>query len=317
MCKGYQEVWIVELGTEQLRYNSMNYFLRRKFGDKIFKISLDGGFTCPNRDGKISTGGCTFCSERGSGDFAGTVDDLNVQFEQGIKRMSGKWRSNRYIAYFQAFTNTYGPIEELREKYYCVMNRPDVCGIAIATRPDCLGEEVLNLLSEINKKTYLWVELGFQTSKESTAANINRGYENSVYHIAVNALRERGIEYVTHIILGLPGENKQDMLETVKYVVDRKPTGIKLQLLHLIKNTKLEEQYNQKMFEFLSMKEYIDIVIAALEIIPPEVVIHRLTGDSPWKLLVGPKWSTDKWTVLNSINQKLIERDTWQGRLSK
>lgn len=299
------------------RYNSLNDFLRNKFGTKVFKISLDGGFTCPNRDGKISTGGCIFCSERGSGDFTGTDGDLNEQFDQGIKRMSGKWKSTKYIAYFQAYTNTYAPVNELRAKFYSMIDRKDVCGIAIATRPDCLNDEVLDLLSELNKKTYLWIELGFQTSNENTAIMINRGYKNSTYNDAVKELTKRGIEYVTHIILGLPWENKKDMLETVKYVSDKNPSGIKLQLLHLMKNTRLEEIYNQKHFKLLELDEYVDIVIAALEIIPPNVVIHRLTGDSPWKLLIGPTWSTDKWTVLNTINNKLKATNTWQGRLSK
>lgn len=297
------------------RYYSLNSFLRNKFGEKVFKISLDGGFTCPNRDGRLSTVGCIFCSERGSGDFAEGGEDLQQQFEKGITAMSPKWEGSRYIAYFQAYTNTYAPVAELRDKFFSLIHRQDVCGIAIATRPDCLSEEILELLGEINKITYLWVELGFQTSNPETADFINRGYDNSTYIEAVHALSRRGIEYVTHIILGLPHETKQDMMNTVRFVCNNRPTGIKLHMLHVMKNTGLEEVYGKGELSELGFDEYIDLIVSALEIIPPHIVIHRLTGDSPRKLLIAPLWSADKKKVLNAIDKALRSRDTYQGRL--
>lgn len=299
------------------RYNSINYFLRQKFGEKVFKISLDAGFTCPNRDGTVSTGGCIFCSESGSGDFVGESKQLTEQFHEGVTLMSKKWKGGKYIAYFQAYTNTYDKIEVLREKYYSILEIEGVCGIAIATRPDCLNDEVLELLSEINQKFYLWVELGFQTSKVETVALINRGYENEVYLEAVEKLNKLKIDFVTHIIFGLPGETRADMLETVDFVSKTNPWGVKFHLLHLIKNTKLEEVYNKGDMKFLEEDEYIYLIISALERLPVNTVIHRLTGDGPRKLLIGPTWSTDKWKVLNTIDKRLMEKDSWQGKFLK
>lgn len=296
------------------RYNSINYFLRQKFGEKVFKISLDAGFTCPNRDGKISTGGCIFCNESGSGDFTGKSNNLINQFHEGVTLMTKKWKKGKYIAYFQAYTNTYAPIEELREKYYSILNLEGVCGIAIATRPDCLGVEVLELLNELKNKIYLWVELGFQTSKEETAKLLNRGYKNDVYLEAVENLNNLGINFVTHVIFGLPGETREDMIKTVEYVINTKPWGIKFHLLHLMRGTKLEELYNRGELNFLKQDEYIKLIVDSLEMIPENIIIHRLTGDSPRELLIGPTWSTKKWEILNSIDKTLEERDTWQGK---
>lgn len=296
------------------RYNSLNYFLRQRFGEKVFKISLDAGFTCPNRDGKVSRGGCVFCSERGSGDFTGEGENLVEQFHSGISLMRRKWKSGKFIAYFQAYTNTYGSVSELREKYYSILNEKDLCGIAIATRPDCLDDEIIELLIELKSKTYLWIELGLQTSKEETSKLINRGYENDVYMNAVNRLHSADIDFVTHIIFGLPGEDKEDMLNTLKFVIASKPWGIKYHLLHLMKGTALEKLYEKGELRFLNQEEYIDLIVDAIELTPGDIVIHRLTGDSPRELLIGPMWSLKKWEVLNGIDQRLIERDAWQGK---
>ncbi|NMM62137.1 TIGR01212 family radical SAM protein [Clostridium sp. P21] len=296
------------------RYNSLNYFLRNKFNCKVFKISIDAGFSCPNRDGKVSTGGCVFCSERGSGDFAGNrCFSIKHQFEDIKQVMSKKWKNGKYIAYFQAYTNTYAPIEVLREKYNEAINEEDVVGLAIATRPDCLNEEVLELLEEFNKKIYTWVELGLQTSNENTAAKINRGYKLNVFEDAVRNLRKRNIDVVTHIIFGLPGETKKDMLETVNYVSSKDIQGVKYHLLHLMKNTPLVDFYDRGELRFLEYEEYIDIICSAIASTRPNIVIHRLTGDAPRDLIIGPMWSLKKWEVLNAIDKTLEEREIYQG----
>ncbi|HHY77974.1 MAG TPA: TIGR01212 family radical SAM protein [Clostridiales bacterium] len=296
------------------RYYSLNYFLRQKFGEKVIKISLDAGFTCPNRDGSKSRGGCIFCSPRGSGDFTMTSPDLSQQFEEAKVMMSKKWKKGKYIGYFQAYTNTYAPVKVLREKYYTILNKEDVVGLAIATRPDCLPEDVLELLEEINNKTYLWVELGLQTIHEETAKLINREYPLSDYINAVKELRKRNIDVVTHCILGLPGETKEDMLQTVDFVAHTDTQGIKLHLLHLMKDTPMVKLYEEGRLKLMEKDEYVDLVVDCLEILPPNMVIHRLTGDGPRDTLIGPKWSLNKWEVLNSIDDRLVERDTWQGK---
>lgn len=296
------------------RYYSLNYFLRQKFGEKVIKISLDAGFTCPNRDGSKSRGGCIFCSPRGSGDFTMTSPDLSQQFEEAKVMMSKKWKKGKYIGYFQAYTNTYAPVKVLREKYYTILNKEDVVGLAIATRPDCLPEDVLELLEEINNKTYLWVELGLQTIHEETAKLINREYPLSDYINAVKELRKRNIDVVTHCILGLPGETKEDMLQTVDFVAHTDTQGIKLHLLHLMKDTPMVKLYEEGRLKLMEKDEYVDLVVDCLEILPPNMVIHRLTGDGPRDTLIGPKWSLNKWEVLNSIDGRLVERDTWQGK---
>lgn len=296
------------------RYNSLNYFLREKFNEKVFKISLDAGFSCPNRDGRISKGGCIFCSERGSGDFTGKSSDIIEQFYEVKEMMNKKWKSGKYIAYFQAYTNTYATIEVLREKYYSILKLQDVVGIAIATRPDCLPLEVLDLLSEINQKTYLWVELGLQTTNDETAKVINRGYDLETYIKAVNELKKRNIDVVSHVIFGLLGETKEDMLKTVEFVANTKTQGIKIHLLHLMKGTRLVDFYNEGRLKFLSFDEYVDLVVESINILPENMVIHRLTGDSPRELLIGPMWSLKKWEVLNEIDKRLEEKDIWQGK---
>ena len=297
------------------RYNSLNFYLRQKFSEKVFKVSLDAGFTCPNRDGKISNGGCIFCSAHGSGDFTGESKDLVMQFYEGVAMMKKKWKCGKYIGYFQAYTNTYAPVSELREKYERILNLDGVVGIAIATRPDCLQRDVLNLLSELNQKTFLWVELGLQTSNDATAEIINRGYYRKIYDEAVKNLKDRDIKVVTHVIFGLPGETHDDMLNTIKYVAGTDTWGIKLHLLHLMEGTRLVNLYNDGGLKFLGMDEYVDLIVKSIEMLPKGMVIHRLTGDSPRKLLVGPMWSLRKWEVLDAIDDELKKRDTWQGKM--
>lgn len=296
------------------RYNSLNNFLREKFGQKVFKISLDGGFSCPNRDGKVSKGGCIFCSARGSGDYAGErLLPISEQFDNVKEMMSKKWKEGKYIAYFQAYTNTYAPVNELREKYEQALKKEGVVALAIATRPDCLDDEVLDLLEEINKNIYTWVELGLQTIHEGTAQLINRGYKLEVFDQAVKKLKDRGIDTVVHTIFGLPGENKEQMLETVEHVSKSGAKGIKFHLLHLMKNTKLEKIYEEGNLEFLSQEDYVSLICKAICMLPPEMVVHRLTGDAPRDLLIGPMWSLKKWEVLNDIDKTMEDNGYYQG----
>lgn len=297
------------------RYHSLNYFLREKFGEKVFKISLDAGFSCPNRDGTISRGGCIFCSERGSGDFAGNRNfSITHQFNDIKDMMMKKWKSGKYIAYFQAYTNTYAPIEVLREKYSEAIEQEGVVALAIATRPDCLSKEVLDLLEEFNQKVYVWVELGLQTSKESTAKLINRGYELPVFERAVKDLRERGIDVVVHTILGLPQEEKDDMIETIRYLSSKDIQGIKIHLLHLMKDTLMVRLYENGQINFMSQEDYVELIGKAISLLPPEVVVHRITGDAPRDLLIEPQWSLKKWEVLNAIDKYLEDNDIYQGK---
>lgn len=295
-------------------YNSLNHFLRQKFGGKVFKISLDAGFTCPNRVGKAGYGGCIFCSARGSGDFAGTKENLKEQFFEVKRMMNMKWRSGKYIGYFQAYTNTYAPVEELREKYYSILELEGVLGLAIATRPDCLPLDVLDLLEEINKKTYLWVELGLQTIHEDTAELINRGYKLETYINAVRELKKRNIDVVTHVILGLPGESRNDMLETVDFIANTGTQGVKLHMLHLMKDTRMVKLYQEGKLSFMNKDEYVNLIVDSIEKLPENMVIHRLTGDSPRSTLIEPIWSLKKWEVLNSIDDCFAERAAWQGK---
>lgn len=296
------------------RYNNLNYFLRNKFGEKVFKISLDAGFSCPNRDGTISTGGCIFCSERGSGDFAGKREfSITHQFDDIKKVMNNKWKSGKYIAYFQAYTNTYGSIDFIRSKYEEAINQEGVVALAIATRPDCLPEKILDLIEEYSNRIYTWVELGLQTSNPKTAEIINRGYNLNTFENAVYNLRKRNIDVVVHTILGLPFEGEMEMIETIKYVSRQDIQGIKIHLLHLLMGTPLENLYNNEQLRFLSKEEYINLVCKAITLLPQHIVIHRLTGDAPRSLLIGPKWSLKKWEILNAINNKLEEENLYQG----
>lgn len=296
-----------------MRYNSLNNYLRNKFGKKVYKISIDGGFTCPNRDGKISTGGCIFCSAKGSGDFA-TSKNLSIteQIEQGKERVRSKTKDNSFIAYFQAFTNTYAPIDVLKSKFTEAINHKDVVALSVATRPDCVDDNVLKLLEKLNKIKPVWVELGLQTIKESSVDYIRRGYENSVYVDTATKLRNIGIEVITHIILGLPNESKFDMLRSVDFAC-KYSDGIKLQLLHILKGTDLLKDYEDSKFNALTMEQYIDILCDAVSIIPKNVVIHRLTGDGDKRILVAPLWSGNKKVVLNTINKTFEERNIIQG----
>lgn len=297
------------------RYHSLNYFLREKFGSKVFKIALDGGFSCPNRDGTISSGGCLFCSARGSGDFAGDrIFSITKQFEDIKIMMSKKWKSGKYIAYFQAYTNTYASVAVLKEKYEEAVLQEGVVALAIATRPDCLDDDVLDLIEEYSNRVYTWVELGLQTSSDKSAKIINRGYKLVKFEEALIQLNKRNIDVVVHTIFGLPGESSSDMLKTIDYVSHKDIKGIKLHLLHLMENTPMVEIYKQKKLRFLTQEEYVDIICKTISMLPPDMVIHRLTGDSPRKLLIGPKWSLKKWEVLNAIDNKLKELDLYQGK---
>lgn len=303
-----------ELLWNDKRYYSLNYFLRKKFGEKVFKISLDGGFSCPNRDGTISNKGCIFCSERGSGDFAGNrAFSITDQFEAVKKMMNNKWKKGKYIAYFQAYTNTYAETGVLKAKYDEAIAQEGVVALAIATRPDCLKDEIINLLKQYNRKLYVWVELGLQTSNDRTAEIINRGYRLEIFENAVKKLRAAGIDVVVHTIFGLPGENKIDMLKTIDYVSGCGIQGIKMHLLHLMKNTPLVEFYNDNKLGFLEKNEYINIVCDAITRLPENVVIHRLTGDAPRQLLIGPTYSLKKWEILNAIDRKLAEEHLYQS----
>lgn len=300
--------------SNTIGYNSLNNYLKAKFGTKVAKLSLDGGFTCPNRDGTLSTGGCIFCSESGSGDFAGQRRlSIPQQIEQQKQRISKKWPDAKYIAYFQAFTSTYAPVEILRSKYTQALEQRDIVGLAIATRPDCLNEDVIELLKELNKKTYLWVELGLQTCNEKTAKIINRGYENYVFENAVSRLNLAGIDVVVHLIFGLPNETAQDMLNSIKYTCTFNIQGLKLQLLHVLQNTPLAALYQNQPFHILTKEEYLSLICTSLEYIPPKIVIHRLTGDGAKINLIAPLWSGNKKDVLNSLNKLISEKNIRQG----
>ena len=291
-----------------MEYLSFNKYLKDKFGQKVYKISLDGGFTCPNRDGKIDTRGCIFCSKGGSGDFAQNRNlSITEQIESGKKIVEKKIKSGKYIAYFQAFTNTYAPVEILRAKYSEAMNHPDIVALSIATRPDCLGDDVIELLDEMNKIKPVFVELGLQTIHNDSAKYIRRGYSLEVYNEAVKKLKNIGVNIVVHIILGLPNESEEDMLETVKYVCESGANGIKLQLLHIIAGTDLAKDYEKGLFKTLEFDEYVELIAKCVAIIPKNIVIHRLTGDGAKKDLIAPLWSADKKRVLNAINKALRE----------
>ncbi len=289
-----------------MRYTSLNSYLKERFGCKVYKLAVDGGFTCPNRDGTLGTGGCIFCSNGGSGEFAGDRRlSITRQLDEGKKLVSSKIKNGKYIAYFQAFTNTYAPAGVLREKYLEAIERPDIVALSIATRPDCLGDGVLEVIDEMNKIKPVFVELGLQSIHEKTAQYINRGYTLEVYDSAVEKLHKIGVNVVTHLIIGLPCETRDDILESVRYVC-RVTDGIKLQLLHVIEGTRLAEEYRAGRVKTLSLDEYADIIKDCVEIIPEHIVIHRLTGDGAKKDLIAPLWSADKKHVLNTINKKLL-----------
>lgn len=287
-----------------MEYYSFNNYLRKKFGCKVYKISINAGFTCPNRDGTLDTRGCIFCSAGGSGDFAESAAlSVTEQIEKGKERVKNKIKNGKYIAYFQAFTNTYAPVEILRKKFAEAINHPDIVMLSVATRPDCLPDEVIELLKELNRIKPVSVELGLQTIHEKTAAYIRRGYPLACYDSAVKRLKAADIDTVCHIILGLPGESEQEMLESVEYACKSGINGIKLQLLHVLRGTDLAADYAAGKFEVLTMEEYLKIIKQCLEIIPKNIVIHRLTGDGAKKDLIAPLWSADKKKVLNAISK--------------
>ncbi|EPE61552.1 radical SAM superfamily protein [Exiguobacterium sp. S17] len=293
----------------------MNEAYRREFGEKVFKVPLDGGFTCPNRDGLVSKGGCTFCSDDGSGDFAGNAcDPIPVQFAEGTARLHRKWKQALYIAYFQAFSNTYAPVERLRELFEPALAEEGVVGLAIATRPDCLPDDVVDYLAELNERTSLTVELGLQTIHDSTAKKINRGHDYKTFLDGLAKLRSRNISVCVHIINGLPGETPDMMLDTAREVAKMDIQGIKIHLLHVLKQTPLARQYELGLLELMDETTYVSLVCDQLEYLPPEIVIHRLTGDGPPDLLIGPTWSRHKMAVLNAINAELERRDSFQGK---
>lgn len=297
------------------RYHSLDYEMKARYGSKIYKLALDGGFTCPNRDGTLGTRGCIFCSAGGSGDFAASRQmTITEQIEAGKQLVANKHTGSRYIAYFQAFTNTYAPAEKLRSIYTEALQHPDIAAVSIATRPDCLQPEILDLLTELNHIKPIWVELGLQSIHPHTADYIRRGYSLEVFEMAVAALAHRQLETIVHIILGLPGESTEDMLATAEYMGHLPVQGIKFQLLHILRGTDLYADYLRHPFHVLTLEEYTDILIRCIECIPPEMVVHRITGDGPKRLLIAPEWSRNKKMVMNHINHSFKERNTWQGR---
>ena len=295
------------------RYYSLNEYLQKCFGEKVYKLALDIGCTCPNRDGTLDTRGCIFC-HNGSSHFAEVGVDLNTQIENAKNRIKSKIKTEKYIAYFQSFTNTYGDINYLEKQFRIAIERQDIIALSIGTRPDCLSTEMLDLLENLNKIKPIWIELGLQTSNKKSAEYIRRGYSNSVYENAVKELKQREITVITHIIIGLPNETKKDILNTVDFSVKCGTDGVKLQLLHILKDTDLYKDYKQEKVNVLSLQEYMDILFSCIERIPKNVVIHRITGDAPKSLLVEPLWSADKKMVLNTINKELEKRDIMQGR---
>ena len=284
---------------------TLNDYCRKTFGEKLYKLSLNGGMTCPNRDGTCGTEGCIFCSAGGSGDFTPDVTlPIEEQIEAAKKKVSAKFHGDRYIAYFQAYTNTYAPVDRLRALFEPVIHRPDIAVLSIATRPDCLPDDVLSLLGELNQIKPVWVELGLQTVKKESIGYIRRGYPTEVYDRAIANLNALDIHTVTHVILGLPGETLSDMEATVRHAIEAGTRGIKLQLLHVLKGTGLADDYEAGKFEVLSLDAYIEALRACLSLLPADLVVHRLTGDGPKKLLIAPQWSADKKAVINRIHKE-------------
>ena len=300
-----------------MQIRTLSDYCKERFGTKVYRLSLSTGCSCPNRDGKVGRGGCSFCSESGSGEFASKVKDIGLQIEEAKEKVKHKFTKDireedrNYIAYFQSFTNTYGDVDRLEPIFRTAIQRKEIAALSIGTRPDCLEEEMLDLLEELNNIKPVWIELGLQTVNEATAKAINRGYELKVFEKAYYELKKRGIEVIVHVILGLPNESAEDMYETVKYLASLKPEldGIKLHLLHILKNTRLEKEYKAKPFKILSLEEYTEILINCLKILPETTVIHRMTGDGDKRLLVEPLWSADKKVVLNTINKAIREAE--------
>ena len=300
-----------------MHYLSFNDAMRARFGTKVYRLSLQSGCTCPNRDGTIGTGGCTFCSEGGSGDFAAPFMPIEKQIKEARKRVDAKIpasiapEARRYIAYFQSYTNTYGSVDRLRALYTKAISHPQIVALDIGTRPDCLPPEMVEMLRnlQLSSGKPVWVELGLQTIHEETARRIRRGYELPVFEDAYRKLKENGLEVIVHVILGLPGESREDMLDTVRYLSSLAPTldGIKLQLLHILKGTELAREYEADPFPLFTLDSYCDLIVDCLKLLPPETVVHRLTGDGPKRLLIAPLWSADKKRVLNTLSRKIRE----------
>lgn len=296
------------------RFHSLNYALKEEFGEKIYKVSLDGGFTCPNRDGKVGSRGCIFCSDAGSGEYAGSRSrSITEQIEEQLILISKKFPKGKVIAYFQNFTNTYGDTEYLESIYREALAHPRVAGLAIATRPDALPSDVIDLLTDIHREHYLWIELGLQTMHDHTAELINRGYDLEVFNSSVKKLVERGIKVVTHLIVGLPGEEREDILKSVEYINSTGVWGVKIHLLHIIRDTALHRLYEKTGFKVMEEQEYIDLICDMIAILHKDIIIHRLTGDGSRDTLIAPIWSLNKRGVLNSIDKRLKERDIVQG----
>lgn len=299
-------------------YHSLDYMLKERFGEKVYKLTLNGGMSCPNRDGKLGTGGCIFCSAGGSGDFAGDpAQSIDRQIAQQKELICKKRPVNTFIAYFQAYTNTYAPVEYLRALFTQALSHPEVAALSIGTRPDCLGEDVLDLLSQLNRIKPVWVELGLQTIHPATARYIRRGYPLSCFEEAVKNLHARDLDIIVHTILGLPGETTEQMLQTISFLNHQPIQGIKMQLLHVLKGTDLADDYLAGKFSVLSQEAYVDLVISCLEHLSPDIVVHRITGDGSRDLLIAPLWSSAKRTVLNEIHHQMKERNTWQGKYYK
>lgn len=298
-------------------YYSLDYYLKKTFGEKVYKVALDGGMSCPNRDGTVSTGGCIFCSNGGSGDFAIKHDsdnDITKQIESGINSLkaNGKFVGEKFIAYFQSFSNTYAPVSYLENIFSQAINHPLICALSIATRPDCFNEEIYDLIDRLNHIKPVWIELGLQTMHEETSALINRGYTLNVFEETVHELRKRNITVIVHVIIGLPHETESDFFKTIAYLNTMDIQGIKLQLLHVLKNTALAGMMGT--FHILTQDEYIDILCGCIACLSPDIVIHRLTGDGPKDLLIAPEWSKNKRLVLNTLSHELKVRGIYQGQ---
>ena len=302
-------------------YYSLDYYLKETFGTKVYKLALDGGMTCPNRDGTIGTGGCIFCSEGGSGDFAAKRDvSVRAQVDAAKLRVSSKISvDGSFIAYFQSYTNTYAPLAYLEQIFSEAISLPEICALSIGTRPDCLPDETIELLSRLNQEKPVWVELGLQTIHEKTAEFIRRGYKLSVFEDAYHRLKAAGLSVIVHVILGLPGESKKDILDTIQYLASlehdgKHIDGIKLQLLHVLKGTDLNDIYLSGAFKTMELDEYLELVSACIKLLPQDIVIHRISGDGPKSILTAPLWSGNKRLVLNSMTKYLKEHEVWQGK---
>ena len=298
-------------------YYSLDYYLKQTFGSKTYKISLDAGFTCPNRDGSLGRGGCIFCSSGGSGEFAGSREkSIEQQIEDGIAGLT-KFHANQFIAYYQAFTNTYGSIPYLKQVYEPSFLHPKIAAVSVGTRPDCLPDQTIELLKQYSRRKPVWVELGLQTIHEETARYIRRGYPLSCFEDTLNRLRDASLPVIVHVILGLPGESREDIVETIRYLNQAGISGIKLQLLHVLKDTDLAREYEKGLFSLLEKEEYVSLVTECIARLSQEIVVHRLTGDGPSKQLIGPLWSCEKRRVLNEIHHQLKKKGYYQGCLNR